>query len=211
VNGFSNGELTLWRRASDTTPPRALAHFTLDRDDSQLLAGHQFVGRLAGDKTALFVPDWLRNLGAGLQALGPPEAHAHEEEQPGRRLERGGRELSGDEPLRIDAYENARQLLLEIEPNNPRLDSPHSPQWVSSWKDVQNLQLEVHAALVREAEAAARNDRTTEAYRSLVRDPDHGVRVTPTSLEEREVILELERRGLVASFVVRGSARDRLS
>jgi hypothetical protein len=64
VSGVSDGEVTLWRRGSDAAEPQALA-LTLDRDGSQLLAGGKFVGRwFETEGEALFLPDWLRRIGA---------------------------------------------------------------------------------------------------------------------------------------------------
>jgi hypothetical protein len=86
VSGRSDGELTLWARASQTAGPQVLARLTLDRDGSQLFAGGAFVGRLFEDEgAALFLPDWLGQTGAGLQhgageLLTVPKGTARDEE-----------------------------------------------------------------------------------------------------------------------------------
>jgi hypothetical protein len=79
---------------------------------------------LLADDRALFDPDWLRSAGVrhgAAELFGTAPAQAQEEEpgrEIGRRLGPGGRELSGDEPFRLDAFYNVYRALAEIEPKN---------------------------------------------------------------------------------------------
>jgi hypothetical protein len=148
---------------------------------------------------------WIPGIGTAQAQEMPPEGGPPEEAAPEEENRRGEPVGSWSRELARAEYFSLVRQIHEIDPSNGQLSEVRRPDDEYTPTIARLTELKYELSGLREEAANARfYDRSLEEYRELARDADHGGKITPNSLEERTVALELEQAGKLARPIRRG-------